>query len=197
MVAIRTFVAIRLNERVHARLERLMSELRGAMPARAIRWVAAENIHLTLEFLGDVESTRMELVPRALRIAAAGASPCEIQVAGLGCFPNTRAPRVIWAGVQESTGALAALQGAVRRELRKLELVRDEREFSAHLTLGRVRQEAPPSAIREIGQVVEKTKTGNLEKQDVTSIHLFRSDLRPDGPIYAVLAELPLGAPRE
>jgi RNA 2',3'-cyclic 3'-phosphodiesterase len=197
MVAIRTFVAIRLEERVHARLERLMSELRGAMPARAIRWVAAENIHLTLEFLGDVESTRMELVTKALRVAAAEAAPCEIQVAGMGCFPNMRAPRVIWAGVQESTGALLALRGVVRRELRKLELVRDEREFSAHLTLGRVRQEAPPSAVREIGQVVEKAKTGNLGKQDVSSIHLFRSDLRPDGPIYAVLAEFPLGTPRE
>ena len=195
MAGIRTFVAIPLEEEMHRQLARLIDNLRESMPARAVRWVAPENIHLTLKFLGDVPPAQIDAITEALRRAASTATPFSFELVGFGCFPSARRPRVLWVGIRETSGSLQSLQEAVEKELGQLGFKREERGFSPHLTLGRVREEAPASAVREIGQLMEKLEFGVLGQQEVTSIHLFKSDLRPTGPIYTSLAELPLRNP--
>jgi 2'-5' RNA ligase len=193
MAAIRTFIAIKLDEALHRRLARLQDELKPAVPHGSVRWVAPENIHLTLKFLGDVEPARIEAIAAAMRAAAAGAQPCSFEVAGLGCFPNTRRPNVIWVGLSETSGALAALQAAIETELSRLGFPPEARGFSPHLTLGRVRRESRPADIQEIGRLVEAKKIGSLGRQTVSSVTLFESDLRPEGAVYTALAEAPIG----
>lgn len=195
MAGIRTFVAIQLEEEMHRQLARLIDNLRESVPARAVRWVAPENIHLTLKFLGEVPPAQIDAITEALRRAASTATPFSFELAGFGCFPSARRPRVLWVGIQETSGSLHSLQEAVDKELGKLGFKREERGFSPHLTLGRVREEVSASAVREIGQLMEKMELGVIGRQEVTSIHLFKSDLRPTGPIYTSLAELPLRNP--
>lgn len=194
MALIRTFIAIKLDERIHRKLELVQGELRGAVPARTVRWVEPNHIHLTLKFLGDVPEERIDEIRRALEPVAAAAAPFAFDVAGLGCFPNTRRPNVVWVGVEEPGGRLAALQEAVETALGRLGFGREERAFSPHLTLGRVRRDGRPADIAAVGEAVEKKKAGRIGRQDVSAIAIFKSDLTPDGSVYTELAEIALGA---
>jgi 2'-5' RNA ligase len=196
MAEIRTFIAVRLNERIHRRLELLQEELRGATPPRMVRWVEPANIHLTLKFLGDVPEARIVEISQAIQTVAAGATPFSFELAGLGCFPNTQRPNVVWVGVQEPAGRLARLQENVESALERLGFAREGRGFSPHLTLGRVRREGRPADIAAVGQAIEKRrdKVTSVGRQEIATITLFKSDLRPDGPIYTALAEMTLGA---
>jgi len=191
----RAFIAVKLDERIHRRLELLQEELRGAMPARVVRWVEPDNIHLTLKFLGDTPAARLPDITRALEGVAAGVKPFAFDLAGLGCFPNTRRPNVVWVGIQEPAGRLAALQERIEEALEPLGFAREGRGFSPHLTLGRVRREGRPADIAEVGLAVEKRrdKVKNVGRQEVAGVTLFQSDLRPEGPIYTALAEIALG----
>ncbi len=195
MADVRTFIAIRLDERIHRKLELLQEELRGATPPRLVRWVEPANIHLTLKFLGDTPAARIPEIAAALEQVAAGATPFAFELAGLGCFPNTARPNVVWVGVQDAGGRLAALQEGVDATLERLGFAREGRGFSPHLTLGRVRREGRPADIAAVGQAVEKRreKVKSVGRQEVAAVTLFQSDLRPDGPIYTALAEATLG----
>lgn len=193
MDMIRAFVAIALDQALHSALARVEDSLKAQAPAGAVKWVPAENIHVTLKFLGDIPAGRIEEVKGALEAALAGVPPFAFDVQGLGCFPNPRRPRVLWVGIDEPTHALLHLQARVEEELAKLGFAPEDRPFSPHLTLGRVRREARPSDLRVLGQLIEEAKVGRLGRQEVRSLSLFRSDLRPAGAVYTPLAVVPLG----
>jgi 2'-5' RNA ligase len=192
-VNLRLFLALEPSEAVRRRLAALQAELRRGDARDAVRWVAAENVHLTLHFLGAVPEERVAPLAAAARAAAADAVPFALEVAGAGSFPNARRARVVWAGVGGDVGALARLVAALGERLAPLGHVPEARPFSPHLTLGRSRDPrgapglaaalahagdgAPPAAWR-VGEVV-----------------LFRSQLSPRGPRYEALARLPLGSP--
>lgn len=195
MAVIRTFVAIPLNHEIECHLDQLAQRLQGAIAVPAVRWVAPKNIHLTLKFLGDVDEARIEDIREALRRAITPASSFSLRVSGMGCFPNIRRPRIVWAGVQEPSGALKLLADQVESELSRLGFAREEREFSPHLTLGRVRRDISPNAMRKLGRTIENLHPLPIGEQLVDAIHLFRSDLRPAGPVYTSLAELALPGP--
>jgi len=192
VAGLRTFVAIKLDEQLCEGLDKVISELGGRMPARSVRWSGGHKIHLTLKFLGDVEPAQIAPIQDALRKAAGRVAPFSFELKGLGCFPHAGRPRVIWAGVNEPTRTLDTLHKTVDIALHELGFEREGRAFSPHLTLGRVRNEAPREARREIGQIVESTRLDTVCRQDVASIHLFKSDLRPGGAVYTSLAELSL-----
>lgn len=193
---IRSFVAIALGEELHRELDRLLRRLQADAPPGVVKWVPAANIHLTLKFLGDIQPEQVEPILTALRREVADLSPFSFVVEGFGCFPGLRRPRVLWAGVRETTGQLQALQVRVERALNPLGFPPEERGFSPHLTLGRVRDGVRPAELREISGLIERTQIGKLGEQTVTSVILFRSDLRPAGPIYTPLGEAPLSGRR-
>jgi len=194
LAGIRTFVAIKLDAHLCDGLDTVMDNLREHMPARSVRWSSAHKIHLTLKFLGDIGPSQIAPMQEALREAAGQIAPFSFELKGLGCFPHTGRPRVIWIGVNEPTRTLNTLQKAVENALHELGFEREKRAFSPHLTLGRVRNEVRHEERREIGQIVESTRLDTLCRQDVASIHLFKSDLQPGGAVYTSLAELPLGS---
>jgi 2'-5' RNA ligase len=114
-------------------------------------------------------------------------------VAGLGCFPNARRPRVVWVGLDEPTGALARLREAVEAEVAPLGFPTERRPFSPHLTLGRVNRRASKSEVREIGQVVAASMVGQIDEMTVTLVSYIKSDLRPTGAVYTTLLDAELG----
>jgi 2'-5' RNA ligase len=194
MATLRTFIAIELDEDLKDNLARLQNRLRGEMSPSSVRWVRPEGIHLTLKFLGDTTEEQVEQVKEALARAAAGAGPITFSVGGVGCFPNTRRPRVVWVGLHEPTGALARLRDAVEEQVAPLGFPTEKRPFSPHLTLGRVHRRASKSEVREVGEVVAASAIGDIDEMTATAVFYIQSDLRPSGAVYTTLVSVELGA---
>jgi RNA 2',3'-cyclic 3'-phosphodiesterase len=188
---VRIFIAIELPPPVLDRLDDLQARLRQDLPARWVRWVRPQGMHLTLKFLGENPASRVDAVSAAMVNAAAAHAPFSLSVHGLGCFPNLRRPRVLWVGVEEPAGVLAALQRDVERALVPLGFSPEARPFSPHLTLGRVRGGAR-GQIEALGQVVGRAKA-RVGEMPVAAIHLMRSDLLPGGAVYTSLSVARLG----
>jgi len=192
---LRTFIAIDLSDAVRAALAGVQRDLQRAVPSRSVRWVQIASIHLTLKFLGDTPSGRIKEVEEALIAAAAEAAPFSFALQGLGCFPDTRRPRVVWVGLSEPAGHLRALWQAVEAHVAPLGWPTEPRGFQPHLTLGRVQQHVQGPGRLAIGQVVESAKIGRLAEMRVRAVSYIKSDLRPTGAVYTTLVEAPLGKP--
>lgn len=192
METMRTFVAIDLDAPLRAALRDLQSRLKRAPLAHLGRWVDPESIHLTLKFLGDVPAARLPEVRQALRRAAGEVAPFEFALAGLGCFPSTRQPRVIWVGVEEPSGSLERLQCIVERELGSIGFPREGRAFTPHLTLARLRDQAEVRERAELGAWLSRQEVGRLGTMRAAEIVLMRSDLRPAGAVYTCLEAVPI-----
>ncbi|MFB3904667.1 MAG: RNA 2',3'-cyclic phosphodiesterase [Acidobacteriota bacterium] len=179
---IRSFVAVSLPPEVRARLEEYGKELKslglyGTYPK-------ADSFHLTLKFLGNIPEQKVDPVGAALERAVVGIAPFQLQVRGLGVFPNPSSARVVWIGVEQSE-PLALLQERVEQGLESLEFPREDRPFRPHLTLARLKSKdnlkALQAYLREVGP---SAAAGTVP---VDEIALFRSDLRPDGARYTRL----------
>lgn len=194
---IRCFIAVELTPEAREQLARLQQRLKASLPAHAIRWTPPENIHLTLHFLGDVQTDRIDLVGRMLREVAAGFRPFALTLADLGSFPNTRRPRIVWVSVCGQTERLASLHTELGAELQKgIGFVPESRPYSPHLTIGRVKKEIAPGRLQELGRHLEQARSavGHLADLYVDRIHLIRSELTSGGPIYTHIREATLAA---
>ncbi len=189
---IRTFIAIELPDPLKERLVELQEKLKEQAPPRAVRWVQPEGIHLTLKFLGQTPVDQIEGIVRALSSACVPLSSFTYTVGGLGCFPDLRRPQVIWVGVQEPTGALSGLQGAIEEACAELSFQREGRAFHPHLTLGRLRDRASAEERRAIGELIQGTEVASLGAGAARRVSLIRSDLRPTGAVYTTLREIEL-----
>ncbi|MGB9776513.1 MAG: RNA 2',3'-cyclic phosphodiesterase [Anaerolineae bacterium] len=194
METIRTFIAIVLPESVIRQLGQVQRQLERQAPPESIRWVKPEGIHLTLKFLGDTPVGQLDAIRATLTAVASRTSPCAFTVGGLGCFPNARRPRVIWVGVQPMGEELASLQRAVERAMKPLGFPPEGREFTPHLTLGRVRDRIPPADLARLGALVSSTDIGTLGEVRAHSFALIQSVLKPSGAEYTPLAEFRIPA---
>lgn len=183
-----------LSPEVRRLLASLTNRLRSLPGQECMRWVHPDSIHLTLEFLGDLQPARVpDLAAMLDRVCPAQCS-FWLRVGGLGCFPDPRRPRVLWVGLEEPTGSLQRLQGAVRKGCAGLGLEVEKRAFSPHLTLGRVRREAGPEAADFAGRVLGAPEALTAGEVAAEAVHLYRSELRPAGAVYTRLHSAPLAA---
>ena len=167
-----------------------VDRLRSVAPA--VGWIRAENLHMTLKFLGHIPPETLARVEAGLAEAIADQAPLTLAFAGLGAFPSAERPRVIWAGVVEGAEALVALQARVEDALAHKEIAREERPFHAHLTLARVKEPRHARPLFSALTAREKTPFGD---QEVSAIHLMRSDLHPQGARYTILRPFVLAPP--
>ncbi len=193
MRMLRTFIAIELDEALKQTLAALQTRLRERLARGSVRWVRPEGIHLTLKFLGETPAAQVDEIGQAMVRAAAQVSPFTFTVGGLGCFPHTRRPRVVWVGLQEPTGALARLRNAVETQVAPLGFPTEERPFRPHLTLGRVQRGVSRSKAREIGLAVEADPPGTIARMHVTTVAYIQSELEPGGAVYTTLRVANLG----
>jgi len=178
----RTFVAVELDESIRRGLSKLQDRLRQF--DRAVRWVRPESIHLTIKFLGEVPDQQIADVCAGVDEAATASSGFEISVAGAGCFPPRGPARVVWAGLTEPTGRLAACQQACEQALGRLGFAPEARAFHPHLTLGRVKQASSGPDLRP---AIERLADFGGGRQRVVELVLFESQLRREGAIYVPL----------
>jgi 2'-5' RNA ligase len=191
-IGIRSFVAVELTDAARRALAGVQRDLKTQAPPGAVRWTRPDSIHLTLQFLGDILPEQVEAVAGALDAACAGRAPFAFELAGAGVFPNLNRPRVVWVGVVEPSGALAALQQRVAQALAPLGFSPEERAFTPHLTIGRAARDAGPRDLAALGALVARAGIGSLGRVDVDHVNLMKSNLKPDGAVYTPLAVIPL-----
>jgi RNA 2',3'-cyclic 3'-phosphodiesterase len=182
----RAFIAIELPVLVQDAIQNQTDSLRDALDSSLVRWVASHNVHLTLKFLGDVSPANIELLKQMLKREADQHPPFEMRISGIGSFPTSRRPRVIWVGFN-APAILESLQRGIESAAARLGYEAEERAFSPHLTIGRVRQNLPSTGLQRIRAALEETTVSDLGIIKIDSVHLYKSDLQPAGPIYTNL----------
>lgn len=183
----RSFVAVLLPEAVQARVDETAAPLRAQ--GAAVSWVRAENLHVTLRFLGAIEEATLSRVREALAEAAAGTAPFSLTIGGFGGFPTPRSPRVVWVGVLAGADALGALHARLERALAQRGIAPEGRAFHGHVTLGRAREPRGAAGLADALAAASEP----LGEVAVDAVHLMRSDLHPAGARYSVLARELLG----
>ncbi|MEW6424661.1 MAG: RNA 2',3'-cyclic phosphodiesterase [Bacillota bacterium] len=189
MEQLRLFWAVNLPPPLKRRLASLQEKL---MSANAdARWVEEENLHLTLQFLGNVEAQKTGLLIANMQSFLVGFSAFRLRLGGLGFFPNARRPRVFWAGIAGDLAALRRLHEHVQKANRLSGFPAEERDFRPHLTLARLRSNRGLNdllaAVQELGAAV-----ADLGELPVTSVDLMKSELSPRGPAYTLLGKVEL-----
>jgi len=190
MSLVRTFIAVEIPAEIQQKIYRETANFRQRVDF-LVRWVPIENMHLTLKFLGDVSPSSMEFLIQMLRNEAENVPRFDIQLTGLSAFPSLRRPRVIFIGIQ-APAALDTLQRGIESASRRLGYQSEERPYSAHLTLGRVKQNVGAADQQKIRRTLESTQVDLLGTARVDSVHLYKSELRPTGSVYTRLYSAPL-----
>jgi len=180
---LRCFVALELPEGLRETIAAHFA--REGRTLSGVRWVPAGNLHLTLKFLGELDAKRLPALEGALTEALLGHAPFSLALRGAGAFPSPERARVIWVGAGTGASEVSALAASVEAALTPLGFSPEERPFSPHLTVGRVK--TPPrdrGALRELLDAVRDREWGEWV---VSGAHLVRSELFPAGPIYSIL----------
>ena len=186
----RLFIALPVPPAVKQEVLRTQAELRRGLGSGEIRWTAAEQFHVTLRFLGNVDPVRVESLIAALQSVCAEAAPFRLQVGQVGFFPPGQRPRVVWVGLHESEGRLAAFQTAVARVVQDYAEKAEDHPFSGHLTLGRIKN-LPSTEARALTQRAQALSQRVLGEWTADHLELIRSELRPQGSHYTGVATLP------
>jgi 2'-5' RNA ligase len=188
MARTRTFLAVDIGDAIRERAEAVQREL--AATGANMKWVTPASLHITLLFLGELNDKDLADVCRLSVKATANIEPFRISVAGLDAFPNLRRPKVLWAGVNDGSEQLIALFNALEQPLFDARIYRkEERPFTPHLTLGRVKDEADGQLI---APEMAKYRGWTAGMTSVEEVLIMASDLRRDGPEYSVMGRCEL-----
>lgn len=189
----RAFIAIEISDQIKDILARLESHLKYA--GADVKWVNPEIIHLTLKFLGEITDNKCEAVKSALDVIAKHAKPFVMTVKDVGTFPIRARARVIWAGLDNGASEATELAERIEDSLSKIGFPVEDRPFSPHLTIGRVRSSLNIEKLKDkISSASLEVQPGSAVSHKVTSIILFQSTLTPRGSIYTRLHESTLTA---
>jgi len=192
MRTIRSFIAVNIGVSAVRAVADEQARLRRATSARGVQisWVAPQNLHVTLAFLGQVTEPMVAAIEDGIEPIARKLAPFELVAKGLGVFPDAEHPRVVWVGLDDAGGNLAQLHASISEVLGRMGFDIDDKPFRSHVTLGRVKggdAEALAACLAAVGGRVYGAFT-------VRDIACYRSDLRPTGADYDLLWHLPLGA---
>lgn len=176
----RLFVAIELSDRVKQALVSLRTAVPGA------KWVPADQLHLTLAFLGEVDETAADQLSRSLAGVIVPAFSLEFTT--VGCFPNCNRPRVLWVGIKQNPH-LNGLADHIRSVVLECGIPQEERPFTPHITLARLKQ---PATHHEVARILDQPHNHELPKVAVREFILFQSQLTSGGALHSILKTFPL-----
>jgi RNA 2',3'-cyclic 3'-phosphodiesterase len=188
---LRLFIAIPVPKDVADALDCTQIELRQSLPSPSIRWTSRSQFHLTLKFLGNLDSTQLPPLREDLRAVCAQFGPIELRAQTFGAFPNLQSPRIIWAGLLDRTGKLDPLQRAIEERLKPLLTQEREEQFHAHITLARVKS-ISSGDLAGLQRAVEARSNAGFGTWTAREVHLVQSQLSPAGSQYTVLTRASL-----
>ncbi|MFN8383260.1 MAG: RNA 2',3'-cyclic phosphodiesterase [Anaerolineales bacterium] len=183
---LRAFIAIDLPDQLQDALEKQITRLRQPLGDELVRWVPTQNMHLTLKFLGTISASHLEFLKQLITQTVESHAPFDMQINGIGSFPNSKQARILWAGIH-APAELSSLQKSLEAGTTRLGYEAEERPFSPHLTLGRVRQNIDQTGMQKIRTTLASIQLGNIGSARVDSIHLYKSELHSNGSVYTKL----------
>jgi 2'-5' RNA ligase len=187
MARIRTFIAVDLVAGIKDRLVALQETL--AEQGGDVKWVRRESMHLTLLFLGEVEQLDVVGICRMVQARSRKHQPFQLEIEGVGAFPNTRRPKIVWAGVTDGIAELRSLHADLEEGLLDLGCYRrEERGYTPHLTLGRIQQDEQSDSWGPAIAKLAKWQGGSMPVEEVL---VMSSEMRRDGPEYSVMGRAP------
>jgi 2'-5' RNA ligase len=175
----RAFVALPLCDEVRSLAARLQGELGRA--EADVRWTPEAQMHLTLKFLGEIDDAQEARIAAALAAEVPRRPPMTLEFSGLGSFPPKGPPRVIWAGVRGDVGRLAELAALVERAAEEAGVPREDRPYTPHLTLGRVRS---ARNLRRLEAALGRLGDADLGRQEADEVVLYASTMAPSGAVH-------------
>jgi 2'-5' RNA ligase len=184
----RVFCAVELPANVRALICRHIARLKEAAPEARASWARETNLHLTLKFLGEIPEQSVPDLSEAAARAAAGVKPFSIRIEQTGAFPERGQPRVLWIGVNDSSGTLAELHARLESESAKSGFAREARPFHPHLTVARLRN---PEGARALATAYKQAEFAPVEIV-VSELVVIRSELSSAGSKYSVISRHPL-----
>ena len=184
---IRAFIAIELPGKIVSSIGKIQERM--AVYGFRIRWIRPDNIHLTLKFLGDIETASINEIRRVMDESVRGQAPISLKAKGIGVFPGIKRPRVIWVGISGQLDLLVGLHKTLDEKLEAIGFPKENRPFRGHLTLGRVKAKIDP---KKFGDTLNELGGFESESFVADRIILFKSELKPTGAVYTKLVEASL-----
>jgi RNA 2',3'-cyclic 3'-phosphodiesterase len=186
----RTFIAIPFNQELIQKMAEIRKELKTGIK-RGVTWADPSKTHLTLKFLGEIDVNQVVQINKVLAAISRDTSIFEIYCAGIGCFPDFLQPRVIWIGIKQEE-KLFALHSLIENECYSAGFPKEEKKFSPHFTLGRIRENLPSSDLEFFQGVAKNEQERFPVSLTVEEIILFRSQLFQTGPVYSQISAFKL-----
>jgi len=187
-MGIRSFLAFDLPPEIRLQIGEISRELKKSrLPAR---WVREENIHLTIVFLGSIKENVVEDLKETVGSVTRGFTGFTVKLSGVGVFPSLRKPRVFWIGLGGDIEGLSRLRDELQKTLTVVGLQEEKRPFRAHLTLGRFKDRLNND--EELTRILDRYHDISSESCTLNELVLFKSDLKPSGPVYTKMASWPL-----
>ncbi|MFT5524275.1 MAG: 2'-5' RNA ligase [Pirellulaceae bacterium] len=183
MNSIRTFIAIQLSREVTLRGAKLIDKLKRS--EAAVRWVATEDMHITLKFLGEVPSVETIHVCRQIAAATANHKRFDIEVVGAGAFPDIDRARSVWAGIEQGKEQLEQLFISVDDALHEIGFPCEARRYHPHVTLGRVRRSGPTQ--EKLSEILHNHAEFHCGFSTVEEVVVLSSTSEKGGPIYDIM----------
>jgi len=189
---IRSFVALEFPISIQDAISQNIAYLRRQYPPPQIRWVNSGNIHLTLKFLGDLEFSDLNDLAGSIANAVCKIKSFSISFTNLGIFPNPKKPRILWIGVNTPTN-LMEIQSKIELLALSHEIQKEQRAFTPHITLGRFSDRNTILNTDNLMLAISSINVSTINKVSFSTIKVFKSDLRPDGPTYTPIHNIPFG----
>lgn len=180
----RTFVAIELPRELTSQIDQLQTNLRKTKAD--VSWVKPQNVHITLKFLGEAREEKIEEIYQAVEKSVVGIKSFMVNLQGLGGFPTLKRPRVIWIGVEKGKEILAELYPKVEEEFFKIRFAKENRNFTPHLTIGRVK------SLKNLENLASEINKTTFETEDfkIQEVVVMKSTLLPTGAVYTPLRKV-------
>jgi RNA 2',3'-cyclic 3'-phosphodiesterase len=183
----RTFIALEMNEALQGHLIEVIRQVAQALPR--LNWVDPLGIHLTLAFLGELDAVRLEQAMQAASVAARQVEPFTYRLTRVNIFGSPRQPRVVWMGIEEKSGALSLLHRILKQELEQRGFEIEDRPFSPHFTLARVKNPLSPDEFHRLQDIL----TGDQQELISSAVYparcvtVMKSELQRSSAHYTCL----------
>jgi RNA 2',3'-cyclic 3'-phosphodiesterase len=186
-VLMRAFIAIEIPDEIKMEIAGIQEQLRETKVDAS--WPRPEGVHLTLKFLGEIAEARTAEIMNGIRTAVQDIGPFRLEVRGVGTFPNPKNARVVWIGLGGDSEKLTKLQAAVEDAMIRIGMAREERAFTPHLTVGRIKF----IRSRDIWiRALDEVKDISMPGFDVLTVSLMKSELKPSGAVYTEMGKVEL-----
>jgi RNA 2',3'-cyclic 3'-phosphodiesterase len=188
----RAFIAIDLPPEIKDYLGRIEERLKAS--GADVKWVSPANIHLTLKFLGEIDEQKKAALIGIIEDIAKDKTAFSLRLSSAGAFPDIKYPRVIWIGIDEGNAEVLKIAEELEEKIEKIGIPKETREFSSHITIGRVKSGLNRLKLAEGIAGIDQELGGKHLELPVGKITLFKSTLSSKGPAYEPLHETSLRA---